>query len=193
MKRIFTLIMCVALTATMFGQTAKVEDRTSALEGDVKSLKCQIETLNGQMSAMQTKLSELADRNAEYKKQLDIRQVLSATVDSVKYGIASAVGNTKTGEVVFTLMALNTGHDRFLDILHGASINDYDGNIYECHEDSVSVGGLSNYEVLRHNINTKIILKFTNIPVNTRISNISFNGGGGTALFSLRDIKIDWK
>lgn len=193
MKRIFTLIMCVALSATMFGQTAKVEDRTSALEGDVKSLKGQIETLKGQMSAMQTQLSELADRNAEYKKQLDIRQVLSATVDSVKYGIASAVGITKTGSVVVTLMALNTGEDGFPGILHGASFNDYDGNIYECHEDSVSVGGLSNYEVLRHNINTKIILKFANVPANTRISNISFYGGAGTTLFSLRDIKIDWK
>ena len=113
MKRIFTLIMCVALTATMFGQTAKVEDRTSVLEGDVKFLKSQIETLKGQMSAMQTQLSELADRNAEYKKQLDIRQVLSATVDSVKYGIASAVGYAMTGNVVVTLMALNTGQDCF--------------------------------------------------------------------------------
>lgn len=193
MKRIFTLIMCVAFTVTMFGQTAKVEDRTSALEGDVKSLKGQIETLNGQMSAMQTQLGELADRNAEYKKQLDIRQVLSATVDSVKYGIASAVGDTKTGNVVVTLMALNTGEDGFSGILHGASFNDYDGNIYECPEDSVSIGGLSNYEILRHNINTKVILKFTKVSVNARISNISLNGGGGTALISLRDIKIDWK
>ena len=115
------------------------------------------------------------------------------TVDSVRYGIASAEGNTKTGNVIVTLMALNMGEDAYPKILHGASLNDYDSNIYQCPEDSMSVGGLSNYEVLRKNINTNITLKFTNIPANIRISNFSFYGGGGTTLFSLRDIGIDWK
>ena len=142
---------------------------------------------------MQSRLNELADWNAEYKKQLDIRQILSVTVDSVKYGIASTEGNTKTGNVIVTLIALNTGEDAYPKILHGASLNDYDGNIYQCPEDSMSVGGLSNYEVLRKNINTKILLKFTNVSANARISNLSFYGGGGTTLFCLRDIKIDWK
>ena len=90
-------------------------------------------------------------------------------------------------------MALNLGQDAYPGILHGASFNDYDGNIYMCHDDSVSVGGLSNYEVLRHNINTKITMFFTGVPVNTRISNISSYGGGGATYFSLRDVKIDWK
>ncbi len=193
MKKILTLIMCVAFSATMFGQTAKVEERVKALEGDARTLKGQVETLQGQIATVQSRLNELADRNAEYKKQLDIRQILSVTVDSVKYGIASTEGNIKTGNVIVTLMALNTGDDAFPKILHGASLNDYDGNIYQCSEDSMSVGGLSNYEVLRKNINTKIILKFTNVSANARISNISFYGGGGTTLFSLRDIKIDWK
>ena len=129
----------------------------------------------------------------EYKKLLEIRQILSVTVDSVKYGIVSAIGDRKTGNVKVTLIALNLGQDAYPGILHGASFNDYDGNIYMCHEDSVSVGGLSNYEVLRHNINTKITMIFTGVPVNTRISNISSYGGGGATYFSLRDIKIDWK
>ena len=193
MKKIFTLIMCVAFFAAMSGQTVKVEDRVKTLEGEVKTLKGQVETQNGQIASMQSRLNELADRNAEYKKQLDIRQILSVTVDSVKYGIASAEGNAKAGNVVVTLMALNTGEDAYPKILHGASLNDYDGNIYQCPNDSMSVGGLSNYEVLRKNINTKITLKFTNIPANTSISNLSFYGGGGTTLFGLRDIKIDWK
>lgn len=193
MKKILTLIMCVAFSATMFGQTAKVEERVKALEGDAKTLKGQVETLQGQIATMQSRLNELADRNAEYKKQLDIRQILSVIVDSVKYGIVSAIGDRKTGNVKVTMMALNLGQDAYPGILHGASFNDYDGNIYMCNEDSVSVGGLSNYEVLRHNINTKIIMMFTGVPVNTRISNISSYGGGGATYFSLRDIKIDWK
>ena len=192
MNKIITLIMCVAFSATVSGQTVKVEDRVKALEGDVRTLKGLLETQNGQMASMQSRLNELADRNAEYKKQLDIRQILSVTVDSVKYGIASAEGNAKTGNVIVTLMALNTGEDAFPKILHGASLNDYDGNIYQCPEDSMSVGGLSNYEVLRKNINTKIILKFAKVSSKAHISNISFYGGGGTTLFSFRDIKIDW-
>ena len=193
MKKILTLIMCVAFSATMFGQTAKVEERVKALEGDAKTLKGQAEALQGQIATMQSRLNELADRNAEYKKQLDIRQILSVTVDSVKYGIVSAIGDRKTGNVKVTLMALNLGQDAYPGILHGASFNDYDGNIYLCNEDSVSVGGLSNYEVPRHNINTKITMIFTGVPVNTRISNISSYRGGGATYFSLRDIKIDWK
>ena len=193
MKKIITLIMCVAFSATMFGQTAKVEERVKALEGDSRTLKGQVETLQGQIATMQSRLNELADRNAEYKKQLDIRQILSVTVDSVKYGIVSAIGDRKTGNVKVTLMALNLGQDAYPGILHGASFNDYDGNIYLCNEDSVSVGGLSNYEVPRHNINTKITMIFTGVPVNTRISNISSYRGGGATYFSLRDIKIDWK
>jgi hypothetical protein len=193
MNKIITLIMCVAFFATVSGQTIKVEDRVKALEEELKTLKGQVETQNGLIASMQSRLNELADRNAEYKKQLDFRQILSVTVDSVKYGIASAEGNAKTGNVIVILMALNTGEDAYTKILHGASLNDYDGNIYQCSEDSMSVGGLSNYEVLRKDINTKILLKFTNVSANARISNISFYGGGGTTLFSLRDIKIDWK
>ena len=68
MKKIITLIMCVAFSATMFGQTAKVEERVKALEGDARTLKGQVETLQGQIATMQSRLNELADRNAEYKK-----------------------------------------------------------------------------------------------------------------------------
>ena len=66
MKKILTLIMCVAFSATMFGQIAKVEERVKALEGDAKTLKGQVETLQGQIATMQFRLNELADRNAEY-------------------------------------------------------------------------------------------------------------------------------
>ena len=123
MNKIITLIMCVAFSATVSGQTIKVEDRIKTLEGEVKTLKGQVEMQNGQMASMQSRLNELADRNAEYKKQLDIRQILSVTVDSVKYGIVSAIGDRKTGNVKVTLMALNLGQDAYPGILHGASFN----------------------------------------------------------------------
>ena len=44
MNKIITLIMCVAFSVTMSGQTIKVEDRVKALEGDVNKLKGQLET-----------------------------------------------------------------------------------------------------------------------------------------------------
>ena len=63
--------MCVAFSATMSGQTVKVEDRVKTLEGDVKALKGQLETQYSQIASMQSRLNELADQNAEYKKELD--------------------------------------------------------------------------------------------------------------------------
>ena len=49
MNKIITLIMCVAFSVTMSGQTIKVEDRVKALEGDVKKLKGQLETQKCQL------------------------------------------------------------------------------------------------------------------------------------------------
>lgn len=183
--------MCVAFSATVSGQTVKVEDRVKALEGEVKTLKSQVETLNGQIVSMQVSINELADRNAEYTKALDIRQVLTATVDSIKYGIASAVGNSDTGEVTVTLVALNDGQSKYKGFTEGATFNDYDGNIYKSEED-LSVGGKSSVELIRHNISTKIIVKFANVPVKTRMSAFSVIYANGP-YFTLSDIKIDWR
>lgn len=44
MNKIITLIMCVAFSATVSGQTVKVEDRVRVLEGDVKTIKGLLET-----------------------------------------------------------------------------------------------------------------------------------------------------
>lgn len=191
MKKIFTIILLATFAATMYGQTAKVEDRVTTLEGEVKTLKSQLETQNGQIASMQTQLSELADRNAEYKKALDIRQVLTTTKDSVKYGIASAEGNTATGEVIITLVALNEGQSKYMGFTEGATFNDYDGNIYKS-DDYLIVGGQGSVELLRHNISTKIIAKFENIPAKTRISAFSVIYANGP-YFTLSDININWK
>lgn len=191
MKKIFTIIMLATFAATMYAQTAKVEDRVTTLEGEVKTLKGQVETQNGQIASMQSRLNELADRNAEYKKALDIRQVLTATVDSIKYGIASAEGNSSTGDVIVTLVALNEGQSKYMGFTEGATFNDYDGNIYKSYED-LSIGGQSSVELLRHNISTKIIVKFANVPVKTRISAFSVIYANGP-YFTLSDININWK
>ena len=53
MNKIITLIMCVAFSATVSGQTVNVEDRVKTLEGEVKTLKGQVEMQNGQMASMQ--------------------------------------------------------------------------------------------------------------------------------------------
>lgn len=191
MKKIFTIIMLATFAATMYAQTAKVEDRVTKLEGEVKTLKGQVETQNGQIATMQSSLNELADRNAEYKKALDIRQALTATVDSIKYGIASAEGNSSTGEVTVTLVALNEGQSKYMGFTEGATFNDYDGNIYKSDED-LSIGSQSSVELLRHNISTKIIVKFANVPVKTRISAFSVIYANGP-YFTLSDININWK
>ncbi len=191
MNKIITLIMCVAFSATMSGQTVKVEYRVKALEGDVKTLKGQLETQNGQLASIQSRLNELVDRNAEYKKALDIRQVLTATKDSVKYGIASAEGNSATGEVVITIVALNEGQSKYMGFSEGATFNDYAGNIYKS-DNELSVGGQSGVELLRHNISTKIIAKFEKVPAKTRISAFSVIYANGP-YFTLSDININWK
>ena len=98
MNKIITLIMCVAFSATLSGQTVKVEDRIKTLEGEVKALKGQVETQNGQIASMQSRLNELAYRNAEYKKALDIKQTLNTIdADGYQYSFVSAVGDKSTG------------------------------------------------------------------------------------------------
>ena len=105
--------MCVAFSATMFGQTAKVEERVKALEGDARTLKGQVETLQGQIATMQSRLNELADRNAEYKKALDIKQTLNTTdADGYQYGFVSAVGDKTTKKLIVTLNLFNPGESR---------------------------------------------------------------------------------
>lgn len=102
--------MCVAFSATVSGQTVKVEDRIKTLEGDIKNLKRQLETQSGQMDSLQSRLNELADRNAEYKKALDIKQTLNATdADGYQYSFVSAVGDKATGKLTVTLNLFNPG------------------------------------------------------------------------------------
>ena len=128
MNKIITLIMCVAFSATVLGQTVKVEDRVKALEGDVKNLKGQLETQNGQIASMQSRLNELADQNAEYKKALDIKQTLSATdADGYQYSFVSAIGDKATGKLTVTLNLFNPGESREKQMTQ-AQFTDYAGN-----------------------------------------------------------------
>ena len=59
MNKIIKLIMCVAFSATVSGQTVKVEDRVKTFEGDVKTLKGQVETWQGQIATCNPVLMSL--------------------------------------------------------------------------------------------------------------------------------------
>jgi TolA-binding protein len=134
MNKIITLFMCVAFSATVSGQTVKVEGRVKALEGDVKTLKGQLEMQNGRIASMQSRLNELADRNAEYKKALDIKQTLNTTdTEGYQYSFVSAVGDKTTGKLSVTLNLFNPGESRKKQMAQ-AQFSDYAGNAYESSE-----------------------------------------------------------
>ena len=144
MNKIITLIMCVVFSATMSGQTVKVEDRVKTLEEEVKTLKDLLETHNGQIASMQSRLNELADRNAEYKKALDIKQTLSATdADGYQYSFVSAVGDKATGKLTITFNLFNPGESREKQMAQ-AQIIDYAGNAYETNEYQFGIWKMSN-------------------------------------------------
>lgn len=198
MNKIITLIMCVAFSATVSGQTVKVEDRVKTLEGDVKTLKGQVETQNGQIASMQSRLNELADRNAEYKKALDIKQTLNTTdVDGYQYDFVSAVGDKTTGKLVVTLNLFNPGESREKQ-MQQAQISDYVGNAYATYE--YKFGNLENARPTIDS-NTTIRLKFHFADVSTETKRIasltvkaySSTWGNKDMSFNFRDLSVEWK
>ena len=142
MNKIITLFMCVASSATVSGQTVKVEGRVKALEGEVKTLKWQLKTQSGQITSIQALLNKLADRNAEYKKALDIKQTLNTTdTEGYQYGFVSAVGDKTTGKLSVTLNLFNPGESRKKQMAQ-AQFSDYAGNAYVTYE--YNFGNLEN-------------------------------------------------
>ena len=198
MKKIITLIMCVAFSATMFGQTAKVEERVKALEGDVKTLKGQAEALQGQIATMQSRLNELADRNAEYKKALDIKQTLNTTdADGYQYGVVSAVGDKTTKKLIVTLNLFNPGESREKQMAQ-AQLTDYAGNAYETYE--YQFGSTDNAKpTIDSNTNIKLKFFFADVSVETkRIASLTVKAysstwGNSDMTFNFRDLPVEWK
>ena len=198
MKKILTLIMCVAFSATMLGQTAKVEERVKALEGDARTLKGQVETLQGQIATMQSRLNELADRNAEYKKALDIKQTLNTTdADGYQYGFVSAVGDKATGKLTVTLNLFNPGESREKQMAQ-AQFTDYAGNAYETNE--YQFGNMENVKpTIDSNTNIKPKFHFADVSTETkRIASLTVKAysstwGNKDMSFNFRDLPVEWK
>ena len=198
MNKIITLIMCVAFSATVSGQTVKVEDRVKALEGDVKNLKGQLETQNGQITSMQARLNELADRNAEYKKALDIKQTLNTIdADGYQYSFVSAVGDKSNGKLTVTLNLFNPGESREKQI-EQAQFVDYEGNAYETNE--YRFGNMENVKpTIDSNTSIKLKLLFADVLIDSkRIASLTIKAysstwGNSDMSFNFRDLPVEWK
>ncbi|WP_262281123.1 hypothetical protein [Hallella absiana] len=198
MNKIITLIMCVAFSATVSGQTIKVEDRVKTLEGDVKTLKGQLETQNGQITSMQSRLNELADRNAEYKKALNIKQTLNTTdADGYQYSFVSAVGDKATGKLTVTLNLFNPGESREKQMAQG-QFTDYVGNAYETNE--YLFGNMDNVKpTIDSNTNIKLKFVFADVSTETKrlasltIKAYSSTWGNKDMSFNFRDLPVEWK
>ena len=199
MNKIITLIMCVAFSATMSGQTVKkVEDRVKALEGDVKNLKGQLETQNSKIASMQSRLNELADRNAEYKKAMNIKQTLNTTdADGYQYSFVSAVGNKATGKLTVTLNLFNPGESREKQMAQ-AQFTDYAGNANETNE--YQFGNMDNIKpTIDSNTNIKLKFNFTDVSSETkRIASLTVKAysstwGNKDMSFNFRDLPVEWK
>lgn len=198
MNKIITLIMCVAFSATVSGQTVKVEYRVKTLEGEVKALKGQVETQNGQMASMQSRLNELADRNAEYKKALDIKQTLNTTdADGYQYSFVSAVGDKASGKLTVTLNLFNPGESREKQMAQ-AQISDYAGNAYESSE--YQFNNMENVKpTIDSNTNIKLKFHFADLSTETkRIASLtikvySSTWGNKDMSFNFRDLPVEWK
>ena len=198
MNKFITLIMCVAFSTTMSGQTVKVEDRVKALEGDIKNLKGLLETQNGQMASMQSRLNELSDRNAEYKKTLDIKQTLNTTdADGYQYSFVSAVGDKATGRLTVTLNLFNPGESREKQMAQ-AQFTDYAGNAYESSE--YQFGNMENVNpTIDSNTNIKLKFHFADVYTETkRIASLTVKAysstwGNKDMSFNFRDLPVEWK
>lgn len=198
MNKIITLIMCVAFSTTMTGQTVKVEDGVKTIEDDVKALKGQVETLNGQMASMQSRLNELADRNAEYKKALDIKQTLNATdADGYQYGFVSAIGDANTGKLTITINMFNPGPTRKKQ-MSSAYFTDYNGTGRQTY-DFVFGNNESFSTTIDSNTNMKLYVNFEQVPVSIKriasltVKGYSFNSSTDDTTVNFRDLPVEWK
>ena len=198
MNKIITLIMCVAFSTTMSGQTVKVEDCVKTLEGEVKTLKGQVEMQNGQMASMQSRLNELADRNAEYKKALNVKQTLNTTdADGYQYSFVSAVGDKATGKLTVTLNLFNPGESREKQMAQ-AQFTDYACNAYETNE--YQFGNMDNVKpTIESNTSIKIKFFFSDVSTDTkRIASLTIKANSSTwgnsdMSFNFRDLPVEWK
>ena len=98
MKKITFILATLALLSTMSvsAQTTKptTDQRVAALEKEVKTLSNDNRTIKATVADLENRLSQLSDRNAEYKKELDIRQVVD-TMDCARESRCDPFANLK--------------------------------------------------------------------------------------------------
>ena len=116
---------------------------------------------------MQSRLNELADRNAEYKKAIDIKHTLNTTdADGYQYGFVSAVGDKTTKKIIVTLNLYNPGESRDKQMAQ-AQLTDYAGNTYETYE--YQFGSMDNAKpTTDRNTNFKFKFFFADVSVETK-------------------------
>lgn len=198
-KITFILAMLVLLsTMSVSAQTKPTTDqRVTALEKEVKTLSNDNRTLKATVADLEKRLNQLADRNAEYKKELDIRQVVDTMdVDGYRYQFQKAIGNLKNGNIEITIYVLNTGKSRskyFTD----AILKGYDQVPYRTFD--FTFGQLGNNVLIESNQGMMLTITFEKIPTTTkRIDELTINShfeGAGLSEMSavMHDIPVEWK
>ena len=138
---------------------------------------------------MQSRLNELADRNAEYKKALDIKQTLNTTdADGYQYGFVSAVGDKTTKKIIVTLNLYNPGESRDKQMAQ-AQLTDYAGNAYETYE--YQFGSMDNAKpTIDSNTNIKVETKRI---ASLTVKAYSSTWGNSDMTFNFRDLPVEWK
>ena len=145
---------------------------------------------------MQSRLNELADRNAEYKKAIDIKHTLNTTdADGYQYGFVSAVGDKTTKKIIVTLNLYNPGESRDKQMAQ-AQLTDYAGNTYETYEYQF---GDNAKPTTDRNTNFKFKFFFADVSVETkRIASLTVKAysstwGNSDMTFNFRDLPVEWK
>jgi hypothetical protein len=147
---------------------------------------------------MQSRLNELADRNAEYKKALNIKQTLNTTdADGYQYSFVSAVGDKATGKLTVTLNLFNPGESREKQMAQ-AQFTDYVGNAYETNE--YLFGNMDNVKpTIDSNTNIKLKFVFADVSTETkRLASLTIKAYSSTwrnkdMSFNFRDLPVEWK
>jgi tRNA/tmRNA/rRNA uracil-C5-methylase (TrmA/RlmC/RlmD family) len=201
MKKITFILATLALLSTMSvsAQTTKptTDQRVAALEKEVKTLSNDNRTIKATVADLENRLSQLSDRNAEYKKELDIRQVVDTMdVDGYRYQFQKAIGNLKNGNLEITVYVRNTGKSRCKYFTH-AILKGYDQVPYRTYD--FSFGQLGNNVLIETNQGMMLTITFEKIPTTTKridvlTINSNFEGGGLSEMSAvMHDLPIEWK
>lgn len=199
MKNFLALVVFITVSIPAFGQNTAVGDKVNALEKELKTTRSSLDSLKSEVSSIQFRLNELADRNAEYKKALDIRQTLNATDgDGYQYAFVSAVGDTKTGTLTVTFSIFNPKEQEKGKQISSTYFSDYEGNAYKTYD--AKFGNIGSMATIDTNTSMKIFIPFEKIPTTLkRIDSLTIDAysssysGPNSMKINFRDLPVQWK